>query len=276
MATRRYKPTSPGTRFRIVSDYSELTRSKPAKKLTVGLPKSGGRNHTGRTTAFHHGGGSKRRYRMIDFNRNKDGIRAKVASIEYDPNRSARIALLHYEDGEKRYILAPNELNVGDIVESGDGVDIRIGNSLPLMNIPLGTMVHNIELQAGRGGQVARAAGTSAQVIAKEGALVTLRMPSGEMRMVHGVCRATVGEVGNAQHETESFGKAGVKRGRGWRPHVRGVAMTPRDHPHGGGEGKSPVGQRKGPVDRWGNKALGVKTRKNKKTGRFIVRRRSK
>lgn len=211
---------------------------------------------------------------MVDFLRNKDGIEAKVAAIEYDPNRTARIALLHYKDGEKRYILAPNDLNVGDIVESGPDADIRPGNALPLINVPLGTKVHNVEFQPNKGAQLVRAAGLSAQVMAKEGGFVTLRLPSGEMRMFNANCRATIGEVGNSQHENESVGKAGKNRGRGRKPHVRGVAMTPRDHPHGGGEGKSPVGRKKGPVDRWGNKALGTKTRKNKRTDKFIVRRR--
>ncbi len=274
MAVRKYKPTSPGVRFKSISDYSEITKSKPEKSLTRGTKKSGGRNHTGRVTAFHRGGGNKRRYRVIDFLRNKDGIEAKVAAIEYDPNRTARIALLHYKDGEKRYILAPNELNVGDIVESGPDADIRPGNALPLINVPLGTKVHNVEFQPNKGAQLVRAAGLSAQVMAKEGGVVTLRLPSGEMRMFNANCRVTIGEVGNSQHENESVGKAGKNRGRGRKPHVRGVAMTPRDHPHGGGEGKSPVGRKKGPVDRWGNKALGTKTRRNKRTDKFIVRRR--
>ncbi len=274
MAVRKYKPTSPGVRFKSISDYSEITKSKPEKSLTRGTKKSGGRNHTGRVTAFHRGGGNKRRYRVIDFLRNKDGIEAKVAAIEYDPNRTARIALLHYKDGEKRYILAPNELKVGDIVESGPDADIRPGNALPLINVPLGTKVHNVEFQPNKGAQLVRAAGLSAQVMAKEGGFVTLRLPSGEMRMFNANCRVTIGEVGNSQHENESIGKAGKNRGRGRKPHVRGVAMTPRDHPHGGGEGKSPVGRKKGPVDRWGNKALGTKTRKNKRTNKFIVRRR--
>lgn len=274
MAVRKYKPTSPGVRFKSISDYSEITKSKPEKSLTRGTKKSGGRNHTGRVTAFHRGGGNKRRYRVIDFLRNKDGIEAKVAAIEYDPNRTARIALLHYKDGEKRYILAPNELKVGDIVESGPDADIRPGNALPLINVPLGTKVHNVEFQPNKGAQLVRAAGLSAQVMAKEGGVVTLRLPSGEMRMFNANCRVTIGEVGNSQHENESIGKAGKNRGRGRKPHVRGVAMTPRDHPHGGGEGKSPVGRKKGPVDRWGNKALGTKTRKNKRTNKFIVRRR--
>ncbi|MCH8274564.1 MAG: 50S ribosomal protein L2 [Armatimonadetes bacterium] len=276
MGVRKHKPTSPGRRFLITSDYSELTKGKPEKKLLTKLSCTGGRNNTGRTTAYHRGGRNKRRYRIIDFKRNKDGIPAKVAAIEYDPNRSCRIALLHYQDGEKRYILAPAEISAGDQLMSGAGAEIRPGNCLPIVRIPLGTRVHNIELQPGRGGQMARSAGMSAQIMAKEGGYVTLRLPSGEMRMVLGTCRATVGEVGNAQHENEVLGKAGKKRGLGWRPHVRGVAMTPRDHPHGGGEAKSPIGRKKGPVDRWGNKALGAKTRRNKKSDRFIVRRRKR
>ncbi|MCW5947450.1 MAG: 50S ribosomal protein L2 [Fimbriimonadales bacterium] len=276
MGIRKHKPTSAGRRHVISSDYAEVTRSKPEKTLTSGISKSGGRNHTGRTTSHWRGGGNKRRYREVDFKRQKDGIVAKVAAIEYDPNRSSRIALLHYADGEKRYIIAPEGLKVGDQVTSGSDSDIRTGNCLPLNNIPLGSLVHNIELQPGKGGQLARAAGMSAQVMAKEHGYVTLRLPSNEMRMVIGTCRATLGEVGNAQHENESLGKAGKSRAKGRRPHVRGVAMTPRDHPHGGGEAKSPVGRKKGPVDRWGNKALGTKTRRNKRSDKFIVRRRGK
>lgn len=274
MPVRKYKPTSPGRRFSTISSYAEVTRDKPEKSLVKALSKSGGRNNTGRTTAHWRGGGNKRRYRQIDFKRDKVGIEARVAHIEYDPNRTCRIALLYYKDGEKRYIVAPNDLKVGDVVSSGPESDIRPGNTLPLMNMPLGTKVHNIELQPGRGGQMARSAGMFAQVMAKEGAYVTLRLPSGEMRRIIGECKATVGEVGNAEHENESIGKAGKNRGLGRRPHVRGVAMTPRDHPHGGGEAKSPIGRKKGPVDRWGNKALGTKTRTNKKSSKFIVRRR--
>lgn len=275
MPTKRLKPTSPGRRHQIVSTYSEITKQKPEKRLTGKLTKSGGRNSSGRKTIENHGGGNKQRYRVIDFKRNKDGVVAKVASIEYDPNRTCRIALLHYLDGEKRYILAPKGLEVGQRIESGEGADILPGNALPLKNIPLGTLVHCIELQPRRGGQIVRSAGTSAQIMAKEGTYVTLRLPSGEMRMVHGTCRATVGEVGNAEHENESLGKAGKNRGLGRRPHTRGVVKSPRDHPHGGGEAKSPVGRKKGPVDRWGNKALGEKTRSNKRTDKFIVRRRN-
>lgn len=275
MPTRRYKPTSPGRRHMIGSTYEEVTKGKPEKSLTKGKSKSGGRNANGRITSFNRGGGNKRAYRMIDFKRTKDGIEAKVAAIEYDPNRTCRIALLHYMDGEKRYILAPKGLTVGTRVKSGDGADILPGHCLDLRSIPLGTLVHNIELKPGRGGQMVRSAGAAAQVMAKEGAYVTLRLPSGEMRMVHATCRATVGEVGNAEHENEQLGKAGKNRGLGRKPHVRGVVKSPRDHPHGGGEAKSPVGRKKGPVDRWGNKALGKRTRSNKRTDRFIVRRRN-
>jgi len=275
MATKQYKPTSPGRRFMITSTYEEVTKSKPEKGLTKGISKTGGRNGTGRITSFQRGGGNKTRYRAVDFKRDKDGVVAKVAAIEYDPNRTCRIALLHYMDGEKRYILAPKNLEVGGKVISGEEVDILPGNCLPLRNIPLGTLVHNIELQPKRGGQIVRSAGGSAQVMAKEGMYVTLRLPSGEMRMVHCSCRATVGEVGNAEHENEQLGKAGKTRGLGKKPHVRGVVKSPRDHPHGGGEAKSPVGRKKGPVDRWGNKALGTRTRTNKRTTKFIVRRRN-
>lgn len=274
MPTKKMKPTSPGMRHAIKATYSELTKGKPEKTLTSGLSKSGGRNHYGRITSVNVGGGNKTKYRVIDFKRNKDGVEAKVAAIEYDPNRTCRIALLHYLDGEKRYILAPKNLVVGTRVESGPEADILPGNCLPLKNIPLGTLVHNIELQPGKGGQMVRSAGASAQVMAKEGNYVTLRLPSGEMRMVHNTCRATVGEVGNAEHENEAIGKAGKNRGLGRRMHVRGVVKSPRDHPHGGGEAKSPVGRKKGPVDRWGNKALGTRTRSNKRSNKFIVRRR--
>jgi large subunit ribosomal protein L2 len=275
MPTKRLKPTSPGRRHTIAATYAEITKGKPEKKLTTALPKSGGRNHTGRTTAFNRGGGNKRRYRIIDFKRQKDGVPATVIAIEYDPNRTCRIALLEYEDGERRYILAPKGLGVGMRVASGPGADILPGHALALTNIPLGTLVHNVELKPGRGGQMVRSAGVAAQVMAKDRDYVTIRLPSGEMRMVHFTCRATVGEVGNAEHETEQIGKAGKNRGLGRKPHVRGVVKSPRDHPHGGGEAKSPVGRKKGPVDRWGNKALGRKTRKNKRTDRFIVRRRN-
>ena len=274
MPTKQYKPTSPGRRFMITSSYAEVTKGKPEKKLTAPIAKSGGRNSSGRLTIANRGGGNKTRYRIVDFKRDKDGTVAKVAAIEYDPNRTCRIALLHYMDGEKRYILAPKGMDVGMRIQSGEGSDILPGNCLQLRNIPLGTLVHNVELQPGKGGQMVRSAGVAAQVMAKEGNYVTLRLPSGEMRMVHHTCKATVGEVGNAEHENESIGKAGKNRGLGRKPHVRGVVKSPRDHPHGGGEAKSPVGRRKGPVDRWGNKALGQKTRHNKRTQRFIVRRR--
>jgi large subunit ribosomal protein L2 len=259
----------------IGATYEEVTKGKPEKSLLKAKPKSGGRNSYGRITSFNRGGGNKQKYRIIDFKRDKDGVQAKVAAIEYDPNRTCRIALLHYLDGEKRYILAAKNLTVGKFVESGEGADILPGNALPLKNIPLGTLVHNIELQPKRGGQMVRSAGASAQVMAKEGNYVTLRLPSGEMRMVHNTCRATVGEVGNAEHENEAIGKAGKNRGLGRKPHVRGVVKSPRDHPHGGGEAKSPVGRKRGPVDRWGNKALGQKTRRNKSSEKYIVRRRT-
>jgi large subunit ribosomal protein L2 len=275
MPIQNYKATSAGRRHMIGATYEEVTKGKPEKRLTSGHSKSGGRNSAGRVTSFNRGGGNKRKYRIIDFKRNKDGIEAKVAAIEYDPNRTCRIALLHYLDGEKRYILAPAQLQVGTRVRSGEGSDIFPGNALPLKFIPLGTVVHNVELKAGKGGQIVRSAGAGAQVVAKEGDYVTLRLPSGEMRKVHCECRATVGTVGNAEHENEQIGKAGKNRGLGRKPHVRGVVKSPRDHPHGGGEAKSPVGRKKGPVDRWGNKALGKKTRHNKRTNRFIVKRRN-
>lgn len=274
MPTKKVKPTSPGRRHMVVSTYSEITKKKPEKSLLAPRPKKGGRNATGRMTMANRGGGNKRRYRIIDFKRQKDGMKAEVIGIEYDPNRTCRIALLQYEDGTKAYILAPNKLKVGEKIESGPEADILPGNCLPLKNIPLGTLVHNIELQPGRGGQIVRTAGGSAQVIAKDGAYVTLRLPSGEMRRIHMDCRATVGEVGNAEHENERMGKAGKMRGKGRKPHVRGVVKSPRDHPHGGGEAKSPVGRKKGPVDRWGNKSIGSPTRKNKRTDQFIVRKR--
>jgi large subunit ribosomal protein L2 len=274
MPVRKLKPTSPGRRHQVVSTYAEITKIRPEKSLTVGLRKSGGRNSYGRVTSVNVGGGNKRRYRIIDFKRIKDGVEATVAAIEYDPNRTCRIALLHYNDGTKAYILAARHLVVGAKVSSGVDSDILPGNCLPLKNIPLGTLVHNIEFHPGKGGQMVRSAGTSAQVMAKEGNYVTLRLPSGEMRMVHNTCRATVGEVGNAEHENESLGKAGKSRNLGRKPHVRGVVKSPRDHPHGGGEAKSPVGRKKGPVDRWGNKSLGERTRSNKKTDKLIVRRR--
>ena len=273
MAIRRYKPTSPARRFMSVSMYEEITTNKPEKSLLAVKNKSGGRNATGRITVRHIGGGNRTKYRIIDFRRNKDGIPAKVATIEYDPTRSAFIALLHYVDGEKRYILAPVGLNVGDVVVSGAEADIKVGNSLPLENIPVGTFVHNIEMHPGKGGQIARAAGISAQLMAKEGKYATLRMPSGEMRYILAKCRATIGQVGNLDHEIVSVGKAGKTRHMGVRPTVRGSVMNPCDHPHGGGEGKSPVG-RPGPVTPWGKPALGYKTRKKKNvTSKFIIKR---
>ena len=273
MGIKKWKPTSPGRRFMQTSTYEEITKDEPEKSLTVGLRKTGGRNNMGRVTARHRGGGNKRLYRIIDFKRNKDGIAAKVIAIEYDPNRSARIALLEYADGEKRYILAPVGLEVGATVMSGPDADILPGNALPLQNIPVGTLVHNIELYPGKGGQLVRSAGAAAQILAKEGNYATLRMPSGEMRLVHLSCRATVGQVGNLDHENEVWGKAGKSRWLGRRPHVRGSAMTPRDHPHGGGEGKAPIGLPH-PKTPWGKPALGVKTRRNKRTSRFILKRR--
>ncbi len=273
MAIRRYKPTSPARRFMSVSAYEEITTNKPEKSLLAVKNKSGGRNATGRITVRHIGGGNRVKYRIIDFRRNKDNIPAKVATIEYDPNRSAFIALLHYVDGEKRYILAPVGLNVGDTIVSGAEADIKVGNSLPLENIPVGTFVHNIEMHPGKGGQIARAAGISAQLMAKEGKYATIRMPSGEMRYILAKCRATIGQVGNVDHEIVSVGKAGKTRHMGVRPTVRGSVMNPCDHPHGGGEGKSPVG-RPGPVTPWGKPALGYKTRKKKNpTSKFIIKR---
>jgi large subunit ribosomal protein L2 len=271
MPIRKPKPTSPGRRFSTFSDFSELTRSEPEKSLTEGLRKSGGRNAHGRKTSRHRGGGAKRLYRRIDFKRRKDGIPAKVAAIEYDPNRSAYIALLHYADGEKRYILAPQRLRVGMTVESGERADIRVGNSLPLAAIPTGTVVHNVELQPGRGGQLGRAAGTAIQLVAKEAGTATLRLPSGEMRMVRADCRATVGAIGNPDHQNVTIGKAGRKRHMGVRPQTRGTAMNPVDHPHGGGEGSTTPGRH--PVTPGGVPTLGYRTRKKgKSSDRFIVR----
>ncbi|KXG75720.1 50S ribosomal protein L2 [Fervidicola ferrireducens] len=274
MGIKKFKPTSPGVRFMTVSTFEEITKKEPEKSLVEILKKKAGRNMQGRITARHRGGGHKRKYRIIDFKRDKDGVPAKVAAIEYDPNRSARIALLHYKDGEKRYILAPVGLKVGDIVESGPNADIKPGNALPLSHIPVGTIVHNVELYPGKGGQLARAAGAAAQVMAKENGFATLRLPSGEMRMVPEECRATVGQVGNLEHENITLGKAGRSRWLGRRPHVRGSAMNPVDHPHGGGEGKAPIG-RKHPVTPWGKPTLGYKTRKkNKPSDKYIIKRR--
>lgn len=276
MGVKRYKPTSPGRRGMTVATFEEITKTEPEKSLLEPLKKSGGRNAHGRVTARFRGGGHKRMYRRIDFKRDKDGVPAKVAAIEYDPNRTARIALLHYADGEKRYILAPLGLKVGDVVESGPNADIKPGNALPLANIPVGTLVHNVELKAGKGAQLVRSAGAAAQVMAREGNYATLRLPSGEFRMVHVACRATVGQVGNVEHENIVLGKAGRARWLGRKPHQRGSAMNPVDHPHGGGEGKSPVGM-PGPVTPWGKPTLGYRTRKkNKKSDAYIVRRRHK
>ncbi len=272
MPIKVYKPTTPGRRNMSVLTYEEITKDEPERSLIEPLKKHAGRNNRGVITTRHRGGGNKRFYRIIDFRRDKWGVPAKVAAIEYDPNRTAFIALLHYADGEKRYILAPLGLKVGDVVQSGPGAPIRVGNALPLRDIPLGTLVHNVELYPGRGGQLARAAGAVAQVIAKVDDYVHLRLPSGEIRMVHADCMATIGQVGNLDHQNVSIGKAGRKRHMGWRPEVRGSAMTPRDHPHGGGEGKAPRGMP--PKTPWGKPALGKRTRRNKKSDRFILRRR--
>lgn len=273
MAIRQYKPTSPGRRFGSVSTYAEITKTEPEKRLTKSLKSSGGRNHSGKITARHRGGGNRRLYREIDFKRNKLDVPGKVAAIEYDPNRSARIALIVYRDGDKRYILAPLNLQVGQEIIAADAADIKVGNSMKLRNIPVGTQIHAIELQPGRGAQIVRSAGTSAQLMAKEGKYAQVRLPSGETRSVLLECRATIGTVGNNDHENISLGKAGRKRYLGQRPHVRGVTMNPRDHPHGGGEGKAPVG-RSGPMTPWGKPALGYKTRRNKSTDKFIVKKR--
>ena len=273
MGIKAFKPTSPGRRQMTVTAFEEITRSKPEKSLVAPLRRSGGRNAEGRTTSRFRGGGHKRAYRIIDFKRDKDGVPGRIASIEYDPNRSARIALVQYFDGEKRYILAPLGLKVGDVIESGASADIKPGNALPLINIPVGTVVHAIELTAGRGAQMARSAGASAQIMAREGDYVTLRLPSSEMRMVRAECRATIGQVGNVEHENITVGKAGRKRWMGRRPHNRGVAMNPVDHPHGGGEGRAPVGM-KSPVTPWGVPTLGYRTRRAKASDRLIVRRR--
>ena len=276
MAVKSFKPYSAGRRFMTVASFDEITTDRPEKSLTERLKKNGGRNQQGRLTVRHQGGGHKRLYRIIDFKRTKDGIPARVATIEYDPNRSARIALLNYVDGEKRYILAPNGLKVGDMVESGPEADIKVGNALPLKNIPVGTTVHAVELKIGKGAQLVRSAGTSAQLMAKEGNYALLRMPSGELRKVHINCRATIGEVGNLEHENITLGKAGRSRWLGIRPENRGVAMNPNDHPHGGGEGRSPVG-RKNPVTKWGKCAMGTKTRrKHKASESLIVKHRTK
>lgn len=273
MAINKSRPYTPSRRYTSLSAFKEITKKKPEKSLLAPKRIRAGRNNSGRISVRHQGGGNKQMYRLVDFKRNKDGIPAKVAAIEYDPNRTARIALLFYVDGEKRYILAPQGLKVGDMLMSGEGSDIRIGNALPLRNMPLGATIHNIEMQPGRGGQICRGAGTSAQLMAKEGAYATLRLPSGEIRRILLSCRATLGSVGNEDHENQSMGKAGRNRWKNKRPSVRGVVMNPVDHPHGGGEGKAPVG-RPGPVTPWGKPTLGYKTRRNKTSEKFIVKHR--
>lgn len=273
MPVKKYKPTSPGRRQMSVSTFSEITKSKPEKSLLRPLPKRAGRNNQGRLTQRHQGGGHKRQYRLIDFKRDKIGAPATVVGIEYDPNRSARIALLHYEDGDKRYILAPNGLKVGEKLMSGPDADIKVGNALPIANIPVGTVIHNIELQAGRGGVLVRSAGNQAQLVAKEGDLGSVRMPSGEMRLINTRCMATIGQVGNVEHSLEVIGKAGRSRHLGRRPSVRGSVMNPVDHPHGGGEGRAPIGGQ--PRTPWGKPTLGFRTRRHKPSDKFIVRRRN-
>ncbi len=272
MAIKKFKPTSPARRFMTVSTFSEITKTEPEKSLLESINKTGGRNNKGRITVRHIGGGNRTKYRIIDFKRNKDDIPAKVAGIEYDPNRTANIALLVYADGEKRYILAPVGLQVGDVVMSGANADIKVGNNLPFTNIPVGTLVHNIEMNLGKGGQLVRSAGLAAQLMAKEGKYATLRLPSGEMRYVPVECRATIGQVGNTDHEIVSLGKAGKTRHMGVRPTVRGLVMNPVDHPHGGGEGKAPIGMAS-PVTPWGVPTLGHKTRNKKKSNKMIVKR---
>ena len=276
MAIKKYKPTSNGRRNMTSSDFAEITTNKPEKSLLESKKRKAGRNNQGKITVRHHGGGHKKQYRIIDFKRNKDGIPAKVATVEYDPNRSANIALVNYADGEKRYILAPKGLEVGQTIVSGPEADIKVGNALPLANIPMGTTIHNIEMKPGKGGQLVRSAGTSAQVLGREGKYVIVRLQSGEVRLILATCRATIGQVGNEQHELINIGKAGRSRWLGKRPTVRGSVMNPVDHPHGGGEGRSPIG-RKSPMSPWGKPTLGFKTRKKKnKSDKFIVRRRKK
>jgi large subunit ribosomal protein L2 len=275
MAIKKYKPVTPSLRGMTGNTFEEITKSKPERSLIVARTKHAGRNSYGRITVRHQGGGNRQQIRLVDFKRNKRDIPARVAAIEYDPNRTARLALLHYVDGEKRYILAPLDLKVGDIVTSSVQAEIRPGNCLPIANIPVGTLVHNVELQSGRGGQLVRAAGGAAQVLAKEGDYAQIRMPSGEVRLVRQVCYATIGQVGNLDHSNVKLGKAGRKRHLGIRPTVRGSAMSPRDHPHGGGEGRQPIGM-PGPKSPWGKPTLGYKTRRNKRTDQFIVRRRGK
>ncbi|MGH2452476.1 MAG: 50S ribosomal protein L2 [bacterium] len=273
MGVKKFKPTTPGRRFMTVHTFDEITKHRPEPSLTERLSRAAGRNAQGKVTVRHRGGGHRRLYRVIDFKRDKDGVSAKVAAIEYDPNRSARIALLHYADGEKRYILAPVGLRVGERVTSGATAEIQPGNALPMRHIPVGTIVHNVELRPGRGGQLVRSAGGGAQIMAKEGPVVHLRLPSGEVRLVPLDCRATVGQVGNVEHEAIKIGKAGRNRWMGWRPSVRGVAMDPSSHPHGGGEGRSPIGM-PGPVSPWGKPTLGAKTRRRQASDRMIVKRR--
>ncbi len=275
MAVKKYKPVTPGMRDMTGYTFEEITKSTPERSLLVIKKRSGGRNAYGRVTVRHRGGGARRYIRVVDFKREKFGIPAKVAAIEYDPNRTARLALLHYADGEKRYIVAPVDLKVGDSVMSGPNAEIRSGNALPISNIPVGTMIHNIEMKPGKGGQLVRSAGGAAQLLAKEGDFAQIRMPSGEVRLIFQVCYATIGQVGNLDHGNVKLGKAGRKRHLGIRPTVRGTAMSPRDHPHGGGEGRQPVGL-PGPKSPWGKPTLGKKTRLNKKTDQYIVRRRSK
>ncbi|MFC1591514.1 50S ribosomal protein L2 [Thermodesulfobacteriota bacterium] len=274
MAVKAFKPTSPGRRFQTVSDFAEITTDKPEKSLLAPLKKSGGRNCYGRVTARHVGGGHKRRYRIIDFKRDKHDIPASVVSVEYDPNRTARIALLHYRDGEKRYIIAPLDIRVGDEIEAGEKAEIKPGNALPIRKIPVGTQVHNVELKIGKGGQIIRSAGSSGQIAAKENNYAHLKMPSGELRLIHVNCYATIGQVSNAEHSNLSIGKAGRKRWMGKKPKVRGVAMNPVDHPMGGGEGRSSGGRH--PCTPWGKPTKGYRTRKNKSTDKYIVRRRNK
>ncbi len=275
MPVKTYKPVTPGTRNKTGYTFEEITKSTPERSLLVELRKSGGRNAHGRVTVRHRGGGHRRFIRIVDFKRDKRGIPAKVAAIEYDPNRTARLALLFYADGEKRYIVAPTDLKVGDTVMAGVGAEIRSGNSLPIANIPVGTLIHNIEVKEGRGGQMVRSAGGAAQLLAKEGDFAQIRMPSGEVRLIRQTCFATIGQVGNLDHGNVKLGKAGRQRHKGIRPTVRGSAMSPRDHPHGGGEGRQPIGLA-GPKSPWGKPTLGYKTRRNKKTDQYIVRRRSK
>jgi large subunit ribosomal protein L2 len=275
MAVKKYKPITPGQRGMTGYTFDEITKDRPERSLLIPLRKSGGRNMYGRVTVRHRGGGHRRHIRIVDFKRDKRNIPARVAAIEYDPNRTARLALLFYVDGEKRYIIAPLDLKVNDTVVAGDQAEVRVGNSLPIANIPVGTMVHNVELKEGRGGQLVRAAGGAAQLLAKEGDYAQVRLPSGEVRLVRQTCYATIGQVGNLDHSNVKLGKAGRKRHLGIRPTVRGSAMSPRDHPHGGGEGRQPIGM-PGPKSPWGKPTLGYKTRRNKKTDKYIVRRRGK